>query len=358
MRTTKKDYYEILGVPRTATDKEIKAAYRKLARKHHPDVNQGDKAAEERFKEVAGAFAVLSDSEKRAKYDQGGHEAFGPEFDPFAGTGFDLRNFTFGFGDLSDLMGMFGGGPGSNRSRALRGEDIQMEVHIPFLDAVQGTTLELNLPREGACSSCDGSGVAAGASEVQCPDCHGTGQRTRKRQGMRISLTCARCQGAGRLRGTPCPSCGGAGRAPIQQRVKFRVPPGIEDGGTIRLPGKGNAGQAGGPPGDAYLITRVEPHPLFRREGRDLYCELPLGLVKVTLGGKVHVPTLDGKATITIPPGTRSGQKFRLKGRGIPASGGWAAGDLYAVIQIHPPRKIDAKSKKLLKEFARLNPDA
>lgn len=299
MATTKKDYYEVLGVPRTASDKEIKAAYRKLARKYHPDVNAGDKGAEEKFKEVAEAFAVLSDAEKRAKYDRGGHAAFGQGFDPFAGMD-PGRAQEFGFDNFADLFEtLFGGaGPRGRRSRARagRGQDLEFEMRIPFTQAVLGETIEIPLQRRDA-----------------------TG-------------------------------------AVLQERVRVRIPPGVDDGGRVRIPGKGSAGHGGGPPGDAYLNVRVERHPLFRREGRDLYCDLPVGIVKATLGGSAEVPTLDGRATVTIPPATRSGQKLRLKGRGVPGSAARPAGDLYAVVQIAPPKEVDAASRDLLEEFARRNP--
>ncbi len=351
----KKDYYEILGVPRNAAEKEIKAAYRRLARKHHPDFNPGNKAAEERFKEIAEAFAVLSDAEKRAKYDQGGHEAFGPGFDPFAGTGFDFQTFTFG--DLSEIFGdFFGAGTRPRKRHAPRGQDIETEIRIPFVEAIRGSTVQLTLPRRASCLACGGSGVRAGTGEKTCPDCRGTGRRTQRRGGLQASLTCQRCQGAGRLPGEPCPSCGGEGRVALEDRVKVRIPPGIEDGGRVRLPGRGDAGAEGSDAGDAYLVVRVEPHPLIRREGRDLSCDVPIGLATAALGGKIEVPTLEGKATIEVPPGTRSGQRFRLRGRGVPASGSQPAGDLYAVIQIVPPERLDARSRELLEEFARLNP--
>jgi curved DNA-binding protein len=293
---TKKDYYEILGLPRSATDKQIKAAYRKLARKYHPDHNPGDKSAEEKFKEVAEAFAILSDAEKRAKYDQRGHEAFGPGFDPFAGRGFDVRDL--GGLDLSDLFEMFGAGTGGSRRgrRASRGQDLETEIRLPFLDAVRGATFEMNLPRRGPGST----------------------------------LT--------------------------EEKVKVRIPPGIEDGGRVRLAGKGDAGANGGPAGDMYLLVRVDPHPVFRREGRDLYADVPVSIARAALGGNVDVPTLDGSATITVPQGTRSGQKLRLRGKGVPAAGSAPAGDLFAVIQIVPPRTLDARSRQLLEELDRLNP--
>jgi DnaJ-class molecular chaperone len=308
--TTKKDYYQVLGVSRDAGDKEIKAAYRRLARQYHPDVNKGDKAAEEKFKEVGEAFAVLSDKEKRARYDRGGHAAFGAGFDPFAG--FDPSQFEFGFGDIADIFEMFTGqrGPGGARGprgarvrystggMPRRGEDLRFETRIGFMDAVRGTTLELSIPRRG-----------------------------------------------------------GRGRLAREERVKVRIPPGVEHGGTVRLQGRGDAGTGGGPAGDLFLVLNVEPHPDFRREGRDLLCDVPVGLARAALGGTVEVPSLDGPTRITIPAGTRSGQKFRLKGKGVPASSRKPAGDLFAVIQIHPPKSLDERSRELLEEFQQRNPD-
>ena len=290
--TSKRDYYEILGVPRTATEKDLKAAYRRLARKYHPDVNPGDKTAEASFKEVSEAFGVLSDAEKRAKYDRGGHEAFGPGFDPSRGVRIDFEDL--GLGDLSDLFDLFGwgGAPrGRSRRRSGRGADVQLEMSLSFADAIHGTTMDLRLPH-------------------------------------------------------------------LRESTKVRIPPGIEDGGRIRIPGKGASSHGDGPPGDAYVNVRVEPHPLFRREGSDLVVDVPLGIATATLGGEVEVPTLDGRATIRIPPGTRSGQKFRLKGRGVPSRAGHPAGHLNAIVQIVTPKSIDARSRELLEEFARLNPGA
>jgi DnaJ-class molecular chaperone len=284
---TKRDYYEILGVPRTASAKEIKTAYRRLARKYHPDVNKGDDRAEEKFKELSEAFAVLSDPERRARYDRGGHEAFGSGFDPFAG--FDPSNFDFGFGNIADLFeGLGFGGRSGPRRRSRAGQSLRLEVRIPFLTAVRGGEATLQLPHHGS--------------------------------------------------------------------VRVRIPAGIEDGGTVRLPGKGAPGVEGGPDGHALLTVRVEPHPVFRRSGRDLFCDVPIGLATAALGGTIPVPVLDGEAAIRVPPGTRSGQQVRLRGRGVEGGRGRQPGDLYAVIQIHPPRHMDARSQELMQEFQRLNP--
>jgi len=293
--TSKRDYYEILGVPRTANEKELKAAYRKLARKYHPDVNPGDKTAEANFKEVSEAFGVLSDPEKRAKYDQVGHEAFGAGFDPQQGVKIDFEDL--GLGDLSDLFDLFGwgggarGGGGRGRRRAGRGADVQLEMSLSFADAIHGTTMDLRLPH-------------------------------------------------------------------LRESTRVRIPPGIEDGGRIRIPGKGEPSHGGGSAGDAYVNVRVEAHPLFTRQGADLVVDVPVGIATATLGGEVEVPTLDGRATIRIPAGTRSGQKFRLKGRGVPARGGHPAGNLNAVVQIVTPKSIDERSRELLEEFAKRNPGA
>jgi molecular chaperone DnaJ len=316
--TGKKDYYEVLGVDRTATEKDLKAAYRKLARKHHPDVNPGNKAAEDKFKEISEAFAVLSDPEKRAKYDRGGHDAFEPGFDPFQGATVDFQDL--GLGNLSDLFELFGGRTGrrGGSRRAVPGESVHLEMSLPFADAIHGTTLEVAIPRGVTCPQCKGSGRGSG--------------------------------------GAACRGCRGSGRVRHVENVKVRIPPGIDDGGRVRIAGKGNDGPGGGPPGDAFVNIRVEPHPMFRRDGNDLVSEVPVGIVKATLGGDVEVPTLDGRATIKIPAGTRGGQRFRLKGRGVPARAGHPAGDLYAAVQIVTPRDLDERSRQLLEEFARLNP--
>ncbi len=296
----REDYYETLGVPRTADAKAIKAAYRKRARQFHPDVNKGDKAAEEKFKKVAEAFAVLSDPEKRARYDRGGSEAFGPGFNPFEGA--DYREFEFGGGNIQDLFDLFtgrgagtrgGSGRTGGSRRGRRGQDLQFEVRVPFADAVRGGALPLALPS-------DSSGAT---------------------------------------------------------RIQVRVPPGIDEGETLRVSGKGGPGSGGAPAGDAFLVVRIEPHPRLRRDDQDLLVDVPVGLAQAALGGTVEVPTIDGSATVTLPAGTASGQKLRLKGRGVPARAGRPAGDLYAVIQIRPPRQLDARSREILEEFARLNPN-
>jgi molecular chaperone DnaJ len=359
---TTKDYYEILGVPKTAGEKQIKAAYRRLARKYHPDVNK-DQDAEERFKEVAEAFAVLSDADKRARYDRGGHAAFGTGFDPFSGA--DPSRFDFGFGDISDIFKMFGGdlggfdtfggGFGSEGRGPRRGNDLKLELKVPFMEALNGSTLELVIPRNQACGDCQGAGTT-GSGGGACPACGGSGGTRQRRGRMHVATTCAQCRGSGRSPGEPCKRCRGAGRTRVEDRVRIRIPAGIDDGGTVRVAAKGDAGAMGGPPGDAYIRIRVEPHPVFRRDGRNLVCDLPIGLATAALGGQVRVPTPNGSSTIQLPEGTRSGQRFRLKGQGVPAGNGSQTGDLYAVIVIEPPKKLDKRSRELMEEFRERNP--
>jgi len=355
---SKPDYYELLGISRSATDKEIKSAYRRLARKYHPDLNKGDKAAEDNFKAVAEAFAVLSDKEKRARYDSGGHEAFGRGFDPFAG--FNPQDLNVEFGNFADILNMFGGGFAGGRRRGprrpQRGDDLQLELPVSFLDAVRGTTVEILIPRRGGCGDCSGSGLAPGARQAVCPDCQGSGRVEQGRGGIRLALACPRCSGSGRQPGDPCPACRGSGTQAIQDRMKVRIPAGIDDGGRVRIAGKGDAGSSGAPPGDAYLTIRVEPDEQFSRQGRDLSVDVPIDLATAGLGGTVAVPTPDGSTTITIPKATKSSQKFRLKGRGIPAGNGKPAGDLFAVVQIHPPKKLTKRTRELLEELRELNP--
>ncbi len=309
---TNKDFYEILGVSRDADDKAIKAAYRKLARKYHPDLNPGDKSAETKFKEVSEAFAVLSDPDKRAKYDRGGAQAFGPDFNPFQGMGFDFRTAgggAQGFPDLSELFEMFGmgagaagmggAGMGGAGRRVQKGQSLELEVEVAFTDAVKGATLQMQVPRR----------VWRG----------GGFQRT-------------------------------------EERIKVRIPAGIHDGGKVRLAGKGDEGMGGGPAGDVFLVVRVAADPTFRREGQNLVVDVAVGFATAALGGQAEVPTLDGSTKINIPAGTASGQRFRLKGRGVPGRNGTASGDLLAVLQIAPPRDLDDRSRELIEEFARLNP--
>ena len=271
-------------------------------------------------------------------------------------------DFGSGTGVFEDLFGqMFGGGFGgarrASRPSASRGQDLRFETTIPFMDAVRGSTLELMVPRLGPCDACVGTGVRAGEGQSVCQQCGGRGQQEHQQGGLRFAVACPSCGGAGRSAGPPCPSCRGDGRIRREERVKVRVPAGVKDGATLRISGKGDAGRGGGPPGNLLLRIGVEPHERFRREGRDIYCDVTVGLARSALGGTVEVPTLDGTSTITLPAGTKSGQKLRLRGKGIAGSAGDSGGDLFAVIQIQPPRSLDARSRELLEEFQSLNPD-
>ncbi|HKY30983.1 MAG TPA: J domain-containing protein [Candidatus Polarisedimenticolia bacterium] len=333
----KKDYFAILGVKPSASDKEIRSAYKRLAKKHHPDVNPNDKAAEEKFKEISEAYEVLTDPDKRRRWESGG-EDFSDFFrrrgarrrgggpspeDIFSGQEFGGADFGSILNDLFEGMGGGGFGGAAGRSargpRPSRGSDLQAEAAIGFEEAMRGTTLRIPLAHTVTCSACGGMG------------------RMRSGRG-------------------PCPRCGGTGAQRSTETIQVRIPPGVEDGGRVKIPGKGEAGHAGGPPGDLYVVMRVAPHPYFRREGGDVVLDLPLTIQEAASGARIEVPTLDGKVTLTVPPGSRSGQRLRLKGKGAAARAGQAGGDQIVVLQIIPPRAVDDRSRSLLEELARLHP--
>ena len=346
-----KDYYKVLGVPETATEKEIRRAYRKLAKEHHPDAHPG---SEDRFKEISAAYDVLSDQAKRKEYDEvrrlgpmaGG--AFG------GGGGPGGSSFTFttdDLGGLGDLFGnLFGGGRGRGRSRAgggpgpQRGADLEAELHLSFLDAVNGLTTTVNLTSEAPCHTCHGSGAAPGTSPVTCPECGGRGVLDDNQGLFSFSRACPRCGGRGTVVESPCPTCRGTGLERRPRQVKVRIPAGVDDGQRIRLKGRGGAGRNGGPPGDLYVIVHVTPHPLFKRKGRDLQLTVPVTFPEAALGGEIKVPTLDGgPVTLRIPAGTRSGRTFRVRGRGVPQGKG--AGDLLVTVEVAVPSKLSAAER-------------
>ena len=349
----KRDYYEVLGVQRGAAEADVKKAYRRLAMKYHPDRNPGDDSAEERFKEASEAYEVLSDEEKRARYDQYGHAGVDGMN---GGAGFNGGNFT----DLGDIFGevfgdIFGGGArsrGRGGARGVaRGADLRYDLDLTLEQAVGGDDVEIRVHAPAVCDACDGKGAAPGTSPTTCPDCHGRGE-VRVSQGFfSLQQTCPRCRGAGRVILDPCRTCGGGGRVERANTLSVKVPPGVDEGDRIRLSGKGEAGVGGGPPGDLYVQINVADHRIFHREGRDLYCDVPLSFVDAVLGGEIDVPTLDGRIKLKVPAETQTGKLFRLRGRGVPALRGGPTGDLLCRVVIETPVRLSDKQKDLLRQF-------
>ncbi|MBI4594917.1 MAG: molecular chaperone DnaJ [Candidatus Tectomicrobia bacterium] len=360
---TKRDYYEILGLNRNATDKELKKAYRKLARKYHPDVNPGDKGAESKFKEISEAYQVLSDPQKRKKYDQVGHQAFQADFDPsawsgYGGRGFDIFEDLKGgkFGGFGDIFGdIFNRGERQTRGTPHRGADINYSMELSFEDAVKGITTYININRSTACPDCRGTGLSSQGTQV-CPDCKGTGRIQSRTPFFPGVQACPRCQGTGRFNTNPCSKCFGQGKISKTEKIAVKIPPGVDSGSRIRVSGKGEAGPNGGPEGDLYITTKVQSHPYFERKGNNIYLELPITISEAILGTKITVPTIDGKTTVTIPQGVQSGQKLRLQGKGVPILAGKGRGDQYITIKIAVPTKLDDRSMALVREFERMNP--
>ena len=348
------DYYELLGVSRTASADDIKKAFRKLAMQHHPDRNRDDKNAEKKFKEVNHAYDILKDPEKRAAYDRYGPAAFdggmGPNGPgaPFHGQGFDFGSV---FGTIFEEM--FGDGRPHGRGRAdTRGQDLRFNLEITLEQAYSGTEATVRVPSSVSCEVCHGSGAEPGSRPQQCPTCHGRG-RIRAQQGFfTVERTCLACHGAGHVIDKPCRSCGGQGRVRREKTLKVNIPAGVEDGTRIRLSGEGEAGTRGGPPGDLYVFLSVRQHALFEREAADVHCRVPISMVQATLGGNIEVPTLDGKmARINIPAGAQSGHQFRLRGKGMPIVRSAQRGDMYIEINVETPTNLTPRQKELLKEF-------
>ncbi len=360
-----KDYYKVLGVPETATAKEITRAYRKLARDTHPDRNAGQ---EERFKEVSAAYDVIGDPAKRKEYDE--VRKLGPVGAGFgaaggraggAGSPFGGSFRVDDLGDLGDLFGgLFGRGgdgrgrPGTSRGAGpRRGTDLEAELHLSFSDAVHGVTTNVNLTSEAPCQTCHGSGARPGTSPVVCPRCGGRGVLDDNQGLFSFSTPCTRCGGRGTIVESPCTTCGGTGTQLRQREVKVRIPPGVDDGQRIRVKGRGGPGAGGGPPGDLYVVVRVGSHPLFRRSGRDLTITVPVTFPEAALGADINVPTLDGDpVTLRLPPGTRSGRTLRVKGRGVPATGGQPPGDLLVTVEVAVPARLSTAERKAVEELA------
>jgi molecular chaperone DnaJ len=353
---SKRDYYEVLAVSREAKEQEIKSAYRKLALKYHPDRNPGDKAAEEKFKEAAEAYAVLADAEKRSAYDRFGHAGVSSA----AGAGgFDPTIFAdFGdiFGGLRDIFGfgdIFGGG---RRGGPQRGSDLRYDLEISFEESARGVETAVQIPRQEQCDTCRGSGAAPGSAPSVCPHCNGRGQIRYQQGFFTVAQTCRQCGGAGRVITKPCPECHGNGAIARQRKLTVKIPAGIASGQRLRLQAEGEAGSAGGPPGDLYVVVHVQESSVFQREGDDLFCRVPITFPIAALGGEVKVPTLDGHEVLAVPEGTQSGHVFRLRAKGMPSVTGRGRGDLHVAVDVATPKKLTKDQRHLLEQLSKTMP--
>ena len=355
-----KDLYEILGVKKGASQDEIKKAYRKLARKYHPDTNPGDQEAEERFKEVQGAYDVLSDPEKRKEYDQVGSRIFSGAGGPRGGN-FQWSGNLGDLGDLSDLFGgIFGGGSGaasarSRRSRGERGRDVEAQVNVSFEDSLKGLTTKIPVELETSCSACNGTGAEPGTSPKICPECRGRGVVSESQGLFALSQPCPRCGGNGTVIEQPCRKCSGSGRERRTKRYTVKIPAGVKDGTKIRLKGKGEAGYSGGPSGDLIVVTKVTPSPLFKRRGADLVIEVPVTYAEAALGADVEIPTPEGRISLKVPPGSEDGKLLRVKGRGAPKLNGGGKGDLLARVRLAVPKKLTKAEREALENLQKVS---
>jgi molecular chaperone DnaJ len=349
----KRDFYEVLGVPKSASEQEIKQAYRKLARQYHPDVNPGNAEAEEKFKEATEAYDALSDADKRARYDQLGHAGMDPN--QAGGFGGGFGDFGGGFGDIFDMFFGGGGGGGQRRNGPTRGNDLRYDMTISFEEAAFGVEKEIQVPRHETCNECHGSGAAPGTHPTNCSQCHGTGQVKATQRtpfgAIQTAKTCPTCNGEGQTISTPCKTCNGRGMTRQVKTIKVTVPAGSEEGLNLRYSGSGESGLRGGPAGDLYVVLRVKPHKFFEREGNDVYCEIPITFVQAALGSEIEIQTLDGHVKMKIPEGTQTGTVFRLKGHGIPYRRGSGRGDQHVRVIVATPTKLTDKQKELLREF-------
>ena len=363
MPEQKRDYYEVLGVSKGASDDEIKRAYRKLAKKYHPDMNPGDKEAEAKFKEVNEAYSILSDSEKRARYDQFGHAGVDPNYGA-GGPGGGFGGFDMGDIDLGDIFGSFfgggfggfGGSTSSRRNGPQKGESLRASLTISFEEAAFGCEKEINLNRTEECEACHGSGAEPGTTAETCPDCRGTGVvRVQQRTGgfaFSSTAPCNRCRGTGKIIHTPCKACGGSGSVKKSKRVTVSIPAGIDDGQAVSLRGQGNAGKNGGPAGDLIVAVHVKPHPQFHRDGTTVLYEQPVTFYQAVMGAELEIPTIDGKVKYNLPAGTQTGTTFRLRGKGIPELRGRGRGDQYVTVRVQVPTSLNGEQKEALRAFA------
>lgn len=353
------DYYEVLGVGKTASDQEIKSAYRKLALKYHPDRNQGNKGAEEKFKEAAEAYAVLADGDKRARYDRFGHAGVsgasgaGPQgFDPSV-----FSEFQDIFGGLGDIFGLGGAFGGARRQGPQRGSDLRYDLEIKFEQAAKGVDTTIQIPRQETCGSCKGSGAAPGSSPTTCPQCRGAGQLRYQQGFFTVARTCGQCRGAGKVIAKPCHACHGQGTVEQTRKLTVKIPAGIATGQRLRLSGEGEAGSLGGPAGDLYVVIFVQEHEFFQRDGNDLHCQVPVHFTTLALGAEIKVPGLDGHETVKIPESTQTGTTFRLRGKGMPDVSGRGHGDLLVTVHASTPKKITKEQRKLLEQLAATLPE-